>query len=807
VTEATDAELLRAYTRQSLQRLAKWRGLDARGLNKAKLIELLADELFEVDAIGRNLAGLLPVEQRTMDEVHLLGGDAPTALVMRRLQQEGAIESMPRSARVGSTYGAVRSTAASAVDDVLDGLATRGDSRSAVPPRFDQVLTGLATRGLVLSYAPGAYGSAVDFNAPGRRLVIPTRVLEQLSPISVPLASAAQPEQVLLGSSEAVLRDLYAVLAAANLAPIPLTSRGLIPKRALVQLDHQLRVTEFAAEAASEHDLKRLPLLRMLAEDLGLLVASPNALSATDRVPDFLDQPRGQRLSQLLGAYRETARWCEVLHIPGLEIQTGGAGRGTPREVIQARQLVLAHLAQLPTELWITLDSLLALFRRCAYELLFRRQLPVTEPHWYYDNPYAGNNSTGWTFARGISEEQGWDVVERGLIEIVIEALHWLGVLDLGADETGLSAIRITADGNRLLRNEALPVAPVAPNVVVQPNFQIFVFEPIQESVLFTLDQFAERVRAEQAVEYLVTRESVYRAQRAGLEASAIIAFLDRVSTVPLAQNVRRSLEEWGALHERVVLRRATPLVHTVDAATLDALYADAQVAPLLGRRLAPTAALVAAADLGALQQRLLATDRLPALSEGRLPTVSEGRPPVLYQAGPSGLGQRPQPPALTIDADGRVQFVQRLPDISVLRAINQIADSQCQVDPPGDAVSLQLTPSSLRRAADAGLSADDILAVLSRLHVGDVPPQVQALVRRAGRRWGRGALASATLLQVESLDILSALLEDPDLAPHLHRLSGAECLALVPRDSLKHVRAALQARGMDLATTLFEQP
>ena len=82
-------------------------------------------------------------------------------------------------------------------------------------------------------------------------------------------------------------------------------------------------MTEFAAEAASEHELKRLPLLRMLAEDLGLLIASPNALSATERVPDFLDQPRAQRLAQLLGAYRQTTRWCELFHVPGLEIQTG----------------------------------------------------------------------------------------------------------------------------------------------------------------------------------------------------------------------------------------------------------------------------------------------------------------------------------------------------------------------------------------------------------------------------------------------------------------------------------------------------
>ena len=133
---------------------------------------------------------------------------------MRRLQHEGVVEPVPQSTRGPGAYEPVHTSG---------------------PPRFDQVLAGLAMRGLVLSYAPEAYGSAVDFNVPGRRLVIPTRVLDQLSPISLPLASAASPERVLLGSADAVLRDLYVVLSAANRAPIPLTSRGLIPKRALVR--------------------------------------------------------------------------------------------------------------------------------------------------------------------------------------------------------------------------------------------------------------------------------------------------------------------------------------------------------------------------------------------------------------------------------------------------------------------------------------------------------------------------------------------------------------------------------------------
>src|SRR5207253_10483128 len=104
-------------------------------------------------------------------------------------------------------------------------------------------------------------------------------------------------------------------------------------KRALVRLDAQLRVPEDAAAVTSEHELVRLPLLRALLEDLGLLVVRAGALMATERVGAFLSQSAGDRLGQLVRAYRQTARWCELFHVEGLHVESAGAGRGAPQEV------------------------------------------------------------------------------------------------------------------------------------------------------------------------------------------------------------------------------------------------------------------------------------------------------------------------------------------------------------------------------------------------------------------------------------------------------------------------------------------
>jgi hypothetical protein len=205
-----------------------------------------------------------------------------------------------------------------------------------------------------------------------------------------------------------------------------------------------------------------------------------------------------------------------------------------------------------------------------------------------------------------------------------------------------------------------------------------------------------------------------------------------------------------------------------VDAPTLDALYADSQVAPLLGPRVAPTAALVVPEYLAALRDRLLDIDRLPTLSEGR---------------------ERPAQPAYTVGGDGCINFGQRLPDMTVQQVADQEADG-----------STRVTMHSLQRAAAQGLGADDILAALERFHDGPLPAEVVQLVRRWAKHWGRGVLSAVTLLQVESAEVLTDLLADPEVSPHLRRLEGAATVAVVQGAGVERVRSALQVRGMELA-------
>lgn len=752
-------DLLAIYNFASLQQMARQDGVDGKGKNKEALIDLLAPSLFDADRIGRALADLGLSERALLDELRLLGGSAPTMLLYRRLLESGTIAKAPLDTRYG--WNILRR---------LGGSPWKRDSK-----QFGDVVARLGVLRLAFS-ADEAWRKSNELGEPGPRTFIPAPILEQVPLPEIPVELAPEPDVVQAAPPETALRDLYELTRAAAESPIPLTARGQIAKRALVRLNQNFRVQEDVAAVRSEDELERLPFLRSLAEDLRLLEVGGGTLVPGPSLDTFLSLPPPVRLQRLVEEYRATRRWCELDRVPGLTIsERGGPSRGT-EAVFSARQRVIQELIRLPVDRWIAGSHFVARLKRVAVDLLFpnesvpRRYL---EDEGNRDSVYDGNNPFGWTF-QGDHAIPAWEDVEGGIVGQVVRALHWLGLLDLGEGTASGPVFRVSPTGLLLLQGGDLPKIEEAPDVVVQPNFQVFAFPPTGEEVLFQLDQFAERVKVDQAVEYRLTRESVYRAQKRDVGTAEIIAFLERVSRTPLPQNVRFTLEEWGEQHERIVVRRGAAILHLADAAALDALYADAQVGPLLGRRAAPTVALVASSQLASLGALLRQRGKLPAWEEG-----STGTP-------------RPE---LQIDARGRVAFA-RPPSIFVLRAVRNLSEERSNGHD-------EINRASLRRAAREGWTADDVLAILSRYHRGPLPDALREQIRASAKNWGSGALATASLLQVESPEILAELLADPELRPHLTALSGAPTLAVVHPNAVAKVRTTLAERGMALGNTL----
>lgn len=758
-------ELLQRYDLTSLQQMAKAQGLKVSGGGKNAYVPPLASMMVDVARITRMLAELSEQEQTLLDRVVLAGGEVATTLIKDQLEGEGITAKPDKTTLFGYSYY----------------QRERGSCRNRNSRKFEDLVARLGALGLVFTLDPvGSSGYIVSITEPGRRLVIPDALLEHLPLVELQVEAVPEPETVRPGDAAPLLRELYLLFSLADRETIVLTNRGLIMKRSLTKIGQVFGREKEVAAVKTEEQLAGFSLLRGLAEELGLLATSVGQLLLDPRGEQFLALPTAERRQRLFDAYRTTGRWSELHRIPDLSVRGKGLGiYAAPGNVAPARQRVLTELAELPQGEWIPVEHLISRLRIRAYEFLFSRTPSRGSnyaPHYaYYGfghfNPYLSSiNGLGVTLDIE-NERYGWNVAEAGVIRVIVtEALHALGVVDLGGDGDATTAFRITEDGARLLRGEQLAGDETSAQVIVQPNFQVFAFQPTGEDVLFMLDRIADRIKTGQAMEYELTQASMYRAQQSGLDTAAVIGFLEQVSTHELPQNVRRTLEEWGAQHERITLRKRAPLLQASDEAALDCLYADEIGAQLLGRRLGPTIALVAAGQLHNVYQRLIALGQLASLSEG--PGFQPG-------------------PQLHIRDDGLVAFRQPQPSIFTLRELSPFVEAANG--------ALQLTPDSLRQGARTSLDADAIIAILERLSGGTLPDEPAALVRRWAKDWGSGALYDATILQLDQPQQLADLLADPEIRPLLQAVPAAPTIAIVEPKARKRLRTLLEARGMTL--------
>lgn len=742
----TASDMLPFISKESLLAMGRFWGLDNKTRSKEELVAALSPLFADPARVAGAVRSLAPRERAALDALILNGGRLSVRALQGQLQSEGLVDARPPR----SSFSFARS----------EGSPSRADSR-----RFEDILARLGALGLAFPWPPSS-GSMLTLKSPATTVVIPRPILEVLPPVTVTVLAAPEPAVVSEARPDILLRDLLTVLGAVRREPVELTVRGLIPKRSLVKLARLLSVPE--------SDLGYPSFVMLLARAAGLIVTTGGKLREGTQTESFLERSRGERLRQLYEAYVSDEQWSELTRIAGVAVRGTTAGAF----LVRARRRVLDVVRGYGGSGWIRMDDVVNVVRRTAYEFLIPRER--NDPYGYYRdypfNPYTDGNLLGVSFDGGWEESEGWNRVEGGFIRAVVsEPLFWLGLVDLGAaaSDAATDALRVTDAGAALLRGRIPDLPQLAANVVIQPNFQILAFEPTGEDVLFRLERLADRVSAQQVVEYRITRDSIYRAQQGGMEAEEILSFLDTVSTVPIPQNVRRSIEEWAAQTNRIVLRRHASLLQTLDEATLDSLYARGDTAPLLGKRVAPCAALVPYDNLEPLNARLTADGGpMPALSEGNDAQLGGG---------------------IRVDDGGTITFTARLPSIHLQQQVRAVAE------PDGDG-TYRLTRASLRLAARK-LGPDDIGEALSHFQGAPLSDEVVALIHRWTKNWGSAALAEVLLLQVESGDILESLLAAPELRPYLQRLPGASTAALVSRKGLATVRAALEERGMELST------
>jgi hypothetical protein len=757
-------ELLQQYDANILKTIASEHGIDAKNKPKSALADLLARKLAERDEVERSLTRVGPAEREILGLVQRAGGEVATSVLENTVKQSTNIAPPPK--RNPWDYG-----------------RKSGNPNYIGKPILDDVAAHLALIGLALAREPRESSKQMVGFELGRYLVIPQEIIPLLPVFGeAKLTQVSEPARIVPGSARNLQRDLSRYWSFVRReGKLDVTTQGWVYKKTATELSKALGWND--KTKLDEKDNSYFFFLRQMLGALSLFSTTRYdqwgnlvpADSVANDEKNFWSQPPAERVKQAYAAYLDTRTWNE-LRVPkaayGMDHR-----RPAPQELSAARRAVVEKIKKHGTSSWVALADLIQDLRLGNYNFLFPRSKKNAPYYGYsgnYSTPYyQSNNIFGVTYNNITDEALGWDLVEGAIItHIVTGPLHWLGLTDVGYDGDTPTAYRLTAMGAWLLGLGAeIQITEQGGRVVVQPNFQIVAMEPIAEQVLMTLDEFTQFEGGDRALTYRLTRESVYRGQRNGWDAARIVSYLEDATHTPLPQNVKRSLEEWQALHERITIRRGVSLLHTEDAATLDELFANAKIAPNLGRRMGGDVTL---------------SNESTQAMNGALRDAG-------WVAVFTRQGQTDAPASVSTDAEGNVTLVHRTPSIYAYEGIEPFAEKI-------DVRHARITSASVEAARKNKIDVPAMLARLRAVHRGEVSAKLVTRIKAWGKYFGSAKLGSVILVEFRDEQARGELLNDPELKPYLERFdAGNRPLALVRAESLERVQELLAERGVDI--------
>jgi hypothetical protein len=304
--------------------------------------------------------------------------------------------------------------------------------------------------------------------------------------------------------------------------------------------------------------------------------------------------------------------------------------------------------------------------------------------------------------------------------------------------------------------------------------------------VLIELDRFSEAKGGERVLNYELTRQSVYRAQLAGMSVPEIIQFLETHQGAPIANNVRRTLEEWDSQHNRIVIRRDARLLQFSDN---EAQTAIGEVLQLYGRE---NGLAVAISPIGSQFALLDIKTSLNSLVKN---FTQHGWSPLSNSTLGSDIKNSVQ-----IDTDGNVLFKHITPSFFTLSKIEQLSEQQ---KGKGAMPRRKITPDSIRAAMSKGMKLDDLLAMLKELTGGALDHKFETNVRSWAGFYGNAKMQMACLLELSNRDVLENLLKDKEIGSYLLPIEGSIApIAVIDTTRAEYIARILRERGVILQSS-----
>jgi hypothetical protein len=769
--EMTDEikHILDSYHFSTLIRMAEAAHLptttpDGKKLRKKQLIAAMQADYFTEKRVRASWERLSGRERAALNRILLRGGSVATKSLRRELIRAGLATEAPEREEPRSYYY-------SGVP--YDRGAYEGTPTSPSSRVFEDVMARLTYRGLVFSQSAATNSVGAPFKIqfhPTDTVYVP-RVVRRYLPEPDPVATALadwQPEQIEASAPAILLRDLYLYWDYARKNEVNFIQAGTVAKRHLKAVNQILLMPDpLLKDARSETETGRLYLLRQLLEACRLAQPSGGMLKPAGKsalaVPAFWEKPQAEQLAACLKA------WPHLQGASGLPRQADSYGA----RHAHARTALLAALREQRPGRWIEPDELLEHVQSRDPDFLFDEHTRVENCR---RGGYYSSYAHGYYSKNRESLLKQFEQFEAQFVnECLTGFLHETGVVELGYTGDRLAGLHITPAGARMLGLQ--PAEPSEPppatgKLIVQPNFQLLAIGSVSLALLAQLDLFAEREQADRgAFAYRLTRESVYRAQQLGMGAAAVQAIIERHAHTDLPQNVRRSLEEWAARHERIVFRTGVSLLQAASPEMLDELMESPDTGTHFARAATPEVALLKRDGREALVSALVAQGLFPAISGDRPESADRG---------------------VVVQEDGTIRPVHAVPSLHLRGRLSRLAEE-------GDG-AWTLTPTSVRRAGGSRKKVLALLEELERLHRGRVPVALVERVKAWGGYYGRAAAETLTLIEFDDQVALDELRARPDIAPYLIPFPAeGRALAVVPGGKLEELRSILSQLGVEV--------
>ncbi|MCB9445978.1 MAG: helicase-associated domain-containing protein [Ardenticatenaceae bacterium] len=745
-----------------MAREAQLSGTTGKKLKKAELLALMTQEFFRPERIKTSYKRLAETERAVINRLLLHGGQVSTRLFKRELIRANmATEALPKPVPKGmSAYANYQGW--SVYGRAVTHIGQPNDTRSTI---FEDVMARLTLYGLVFSEEAAANTGGQPFKLqyhPGSKLIIPLFVSQHLpKPEPLPIETTHwQPAHTLHGDPQLLLRDLYLYWDTVRRSPIAMIKSGLVSKRGLKLLNDNLLTPDPTLDKAkAEDDTGLLFPLRQMLQSLKLVKTQHGELQTTENngraIPQFWQDTTIDQIKAVITAWR-------TLRSP-LRLNNYQSHYAYTPDVQSACQYLLTILAELPADTWIEADTLLdSLQERNVDFLIPARSRIENQRYYYYNNP---------------SELIGkMDQLEQGFVaQVMADFLFQVGLVELGFDAPPTTpnywnAFRLTPLGTAVLKNTTFDTPPTTGQIIIQPNFQILAMGPVPLNLLAQLDLFAERQKVDRsAFEYHLSRESVYAAQQRGYAAAEVERFLTAVTSNDLPQNIRRSLAEWAAHHERIVFRSGVTLLQAADEALLQQLLENPDTGKLLARPVGNAVALVKDKRQPQLVEALQTIGILPAVS-GANPEAADK--------------------SVTVNEDGRIQPIHAVPSLHLRGRLARFSEEA------GD--EWQLTETAVRRAGGNKKKAQNIIDELKKLHRGRLPHAIEEKVKAWGGYYGSATVGTMTLFEFRDQETLAELCQLAELKDLLQPFSaGKRALAVVDGERVTAVQTILARLGV----------